>query len=259
MAGERAWMPIYWGDFLRDTMHLNAEQTGAYLLLIASYWCRGAPLPDDDRQLARVAKVSIFKWKGMVEILRPFFIISNGAWVHERLEYEILRSSERSASARASAYASAEQRARTSTVTGSKLVGNTELDIEDRSPNGEIVVSPKSQNDLHIIQTIAEAFDGWNHFAAEHDLPACQKRTTARRVAVRARLRDAGGIEGWRAALEKAAGVNWMFGDNKRGWRLNIDTLVRESFFVKLMEGAYDNRDPPSGGELFDKLARGIE
>lgn len=251
-------MPIYWGDFLRDTLHLNAEQVGAYLLLIASYWCRGAPLPDDDKQLARVARVSIFKWKGMSEILRPFFLISNGAWIHERLESELLRSSDRSAKASASA----KQRARVSQSQSQRtlLVGNIEPHIEDLRPNGKIVISGEEnrpENDPIPPDEIKPAIDAWNEWAPRHGLARCRKPTTARKAATRRRLDDCGGLPGWFHALAKAEAIPWMFGENERGWRLNIDTFIRESFFTRLMEGAYDPGGPDGGGEsLFDELER---
>ena len=38
-------MPIYWGDFLADTAHLNGIQTGSYLLLLGQMWLRGGRVP----------------------------------------------------------------------------------------------------------------------------------------------------------------------------------------------------------------------
>lgn len=35
---KRPWMPLYIGDFIADTAHLSAEETGAYILLIMHYW-----------------------------------------------------------------------------------------------------------------------------------------------------------------------------------------------------------------------------
>jgi uncharacterized protein YdaU (DUF1376 family) len=50
MSGPRpdTWIPMYWGDYLRDTMRLSATEHGAYMLLIAHYWTKGVPLGNDD-------------------------------------------------------------------------------------------------------------------------------------------------------------------------------------------------------------------
>lgn len=102
-----AWMPMYWADYLYDTQHLTTEEHGAYLLLIAAYWKRAKPLPDDDRWLAQVAKVPRKRWNPIRKRLSEFFDVSEGVWRHKRVESEILRSSERLRSARAAGRASA--------------------------------------------------------------------------------------------------------------------------------------------------------
>jgi uncharacterized protein YdaU (DUF1376 family) len=101
MTETGAWMPMYWGDYLGDTMHLSTIEHGAYLLLIATYWRRGKPLPDDDLWLANVTKLSPKKWKMVRPKIADLFHVTGGSWEHRRVEKEILRSSGRLKSARA--------------------------------------------------------------------------------------------------------------------------------------------------------------
>lgn len=84
-------MPLYCADFLGDTMHLNAAQTGAYLLLIMHLWTRGS-LPDDNQQLARIARCAPNKWPAIRKIIEPFF---SPGWRHKRVEAEFHRASNR--------------------------------------------------------------------------------------------------------------------------------------------------------------------
>ena len=50
-------MPLWVGDFLADTMDLDAAEVGAYMLLIMAQWKRdGGSLPNDQRKLQRVAR-----------------------------------------------------------------------------------------------------------------------------------------------------------------------------------------------------------
>lgn len=90
-------MPFYTDAYLADTHHLNAECQGAYLLLLLHCWrCNGAPLPDDDRQLARIARVGLSRWRKVVRPqLEGFFQRENNIWRQKRLEREWARACEK--------------------------------------------------------------------------------------------------------------------------------------------------------------------
>lgn len=90
-------MPFYTDAYLADTHHLNAECQGAYLLLLLHTWrCNGAPPPDDDRILARIARVPPARWKRSVRPqLEPFFHRTDGSWRQKRLEKEWARACEK--------------------------------------------------------------------------------------------------------------------------------------------------------------------
>ena len=75
------------GDYHKDTGHLRAAEHGAYFLLCMHYWATGG-LPDDDRQLAAIARMTDKEWKKARPIIEPFFK-GDGAWKHKRIEAEI--------------------------------------------------------------------------------------------------------------------------------------------------------------------------
>jgi uncharacterized protein YdaU (DUF1376 family) len=87
---NRPWMPLYVADYLADTAHLGALESGAYLHLIMHYWQTGG-LPDDARQLALIAKVSAHSWKKLSPVLQKFF---HDGWKHKRIEEELAKVSE---------------------------------------------------------------------------------------------------------------------------------------------------------------------
>lgn len=100
-----AWMPLYIGDYLADTVGLTAEQHGAYLLLIMAYWRLAAALPDDDGRLARIACMTPSQWKRNRATIAAFFVVDGGLWHHKRIDAELAAASEKRAKAQASAHA----------------------------------------------------------------------------------------------------------------------------------------------------------
>jgi uncharacterized protein YdaU (DUF1376 family) len=91
---NRPWMPLYIADYLKKTTHLRALESGAYLHLIMAYWASGK-LPNDDRQLATIAKVSDREWKALKPTLAAFF---GPDWTHARIDEELAKAEEVAAS-----------------------------------------------------------------------------------------------------------------------------------------------------------------
>ena len=84
---KKPWMPLYIGDYLRKTTHLDATGSGAYLHLIMHYWDHGS-LPNDDGKLARIAKLTPRQYAKLRPSLTPFF---QPGWRHQRIDEELQR------------------------------------------------------------------------------------------------------------------------------------------------------------------------
>jgi uncharacterized protein YdaU (DUF1376 family) len=87
MSKPDAWMPLYIGDYLADTMHLSGAEHGAYLLLLMHSW-RTGPLPDNDRALAAIARTEPAAWRRMASSIRAFFEATPAGLISPRLERE---------------------------------------------------------------------------------------------------------------------------------------------------------------------------
>jgi uncharacterized protein YdaU (DUF1376 family) len=97
---SRPWMPLYVADYLRDTRRLTAAEHGAYLLLIMEYWTVGK-LPDDDKQLCRIACMSAGEWRKASPNIQGYF--KEGWSGHKRIDAELAKSAEISSKRSASA------------------------------------------------------------------------------------------------------------------------------------------------------------
>lgn len=86
MAEKLPWFRFYAADFTMDTLHLSAEQVGAYVLLLAKQWVDNA-LPEEPEQLARIARVPVDRFTGNVwPDLQQYFSQTVDGVVNERLE-----------------------------------------------------------------------------------------------------------------------------------------------------------------------------
>lgn len=82
--------PLWVDAFQRDTQHLEADEVGAYFLILMAMWTReSCDFPDDDTRLARVSRVSVRLWKSRIgPVLREFFGTENGSLISKRLREE---------------------------------------------------------------------------------------------------------------------------------------------------------------------------
>lgn len=84
---SRPFMPWFIGDYLRDTGHLNTEQHGAYLLLLAHCWQHEC-IPASAGERAAIAKLTPARWKAVCAPINRFF---NEDGTQKRVTKEIER------------------------------------------------------------------------------------------------------------------------------------------------------------------------
>jgi hypothetical protein len=122
----------------------------------------------------------------------------------------------------------------------------TKEGTKDQGREGADARPPRAEPDLDppasLDRICLEALNRWNATAAETGLPQAQRLTDQRRKAMRARLEECGGLDGWDTAMGKIRESRFLCGQNDKGWSADLDFVLQAKSFTKLMEGAYDNR-----------------
>ncbi len=211
------------------------------LILMAMWSQEDCSLPDDDARLARVAKVSTRLWNSRIgPVIREFLTAENGAVFSNRLreeagyvERQVKQQSDRKNGKKS-------DKSLKNNKLGKSTDSTTDTSGENPSqqPNNPTVskidksISPESVE-------IEVAVELYNEAAKELGLASVQKMTKPRERRLVARLKDVGGLEGWKAALDKIRGSPFLQG-HETNWKADFDFLITESKFTKIMEGAYD-------------------
>jgi len=83
------WFPLHIEDYRRDTQALSTLEHGAYLLLMHEYYSRQKALPDNDRKLAGITKMTLPDWLDIRPSIEEFFQVADGLWRHKRIDLEV--------------------------------------------------------------------------------------------------------------------------------------------------------------------------
>jgi uncharacterized protein YdaU (DUF1376 family) len=79
-----------------------------------TYWQRGEPLPNDDKRLARIARMTPDEWADARDTVAEFFVEKDTVWTHKRIDAELKHVAERSKRAKNAGKASAKRRSEVS-------------------------------------------------------------------------------------------------------------------------------------------------
>jgi uncharacterized protein YdaU (DUF1376 family) len=108
---SKPFMMLYIGDYLADTTHFSTEQHGAYLLLLFALWRREGYLPKDDRVLAKVAGLTLKKWRATASPIMALLTVEDGQITQRRLLCELQKVNVKSQKASQAGKASAAAKA----------------------------------------------------------------------------------------------------------------------------------------------------
>ncbi len=89
---------FYADDWLAGTMDLTLEEEGGYIRICALIYSKGGPIPDNDRWLAGMCRVSTRRWRKLRHSLigKGKITVMDGLIHQQRCEFELNRMAERS-------------------------------------------------------------------------------------------------------------------------------------------------------------------
>ena len=256
-----AYFPLFPSDFEADTAHLTLAEDGAYNRLLRLCWrTPGCSLPADRAWIHRRMRAHSDEDKAVVDaVLDEFFSLRDGRLSNARLAKEWVSANE---AHKRRVKAGAKGGKAKALKTNDSAPSNSQAKPKQPEPEPEPCKEEEANaslspaGDARAFDEIAHAVSAYNAAAEASGWPTVRILSKARRSALAARLREAGGLDGWEAALSKAQASPHCCGENGRGWTANFDFLTRQSSFAKLMEGNYDPRTHQSNHPRADADAR---
>lgn len=128
-------------------------------------------------------------------------------------------------------------------------------------PNPLAGADPAGEPSVPAPSVIADAVDAYHEAAELFGWSRVEIIGRDRERKLRRRIEEAGGIDGWRLAMTRAAGSGFLTGRLPRGqghenWRPDFGFFVQAKSFHRLMEGYYDDK-PDLPGAAGQQLTLG--
>ena len=263
-------MPMFWAEFFADTERVSDDARKAYLMLLGHAWLMGAKVPDDDRVLARLAGVSGKKWSFLKDEVLSFWTKrEDGYWGQKRLQREWDFCCQKREDNRKNGSLGGKRRAEKTLIDSTddpKRMGKqpTPTPTQELEPYGSCPQAPQeAQADLlgdpvktekkkdpingHATQIVDQFVVGWDAIG----ISRCRAISKTRQGHILARARDL--VEafnfpdpaaGFAELFARIRGSPFLLGHTGR-WKCDLDWVVTESNFLKIMEGKYAPEQKP--------------
>jgi uncharacterized protein YdaU (DUF1376 family) len=268
-------------DYITGTQGMSPEQEGIYIRFLVRLYDRGKPFPDDDRFMASIMSLDVRRWRRVKCDLVSFgkITVRAGGLTNPRFEKERLKRADelqKQADAthkywekkRAEKAASEESRGevgeksegsprevppisdekpneinKTGNTPHRRLETRDYIKEEEECPYGHLASDePKpSAKTLKASEAAQMAFDRYNEIAKRLGLPVANVLSGSRKQRIVARIKDAGGWQGFEKAMANLERSAFLHGKNDNGFRADFDFICQAKSFGRLLDGGYGN------------------
>jgi uncharacterized protein YdaU (DUF1376 family) len=231
---------FYPDEFLVGVVGLGPAEIGALWVACALMYSKGGPIADDDAWIARACGCHVRSWRALKERLLATgkLTLGDGLLRNSRVLREIGRAQRRMNLSRRACEASVEARRERFETEGESrqdkglAEASAATDREPSPTTNHHPTNPQPSGDAERM-----AFDAFVAACHRHKWPVPGHLSEPRRKALRARARDAGGLDALLAVIERAEQSKFIR-EEMSGWCL--DWFLKPSNFEKVRDGNYD-------------------
>lgn len=254
----------YLGDYARDTKGLSMIEHGAYRVLLDHTYATEQPIPNELKELYRIAGAQTpAERKAVDKVADKFFPVNGDGRRHNRrAEAEIVKAKGKSAKAKGSA-AARWQGERTASANADSMRTHSDGNANQNQKPEESKTSPATAGEARGAAADLPDCPHEKLIALYHELlpdsPRVEKWTPARQQAMRARWRDEAkpnrekhrgyrtvedGLAYWRRFFGYAGESKFLTGrapgrDGKPPFVATLAWLVKAENFAKVIESTY--------------------
>jgi uncharacterized protein YdaU (DUF1376 family) len=235
-------VPFYPSDWLAGVAGMTPAQIGVYITVLMLIYDAGGPIFFDKRRLARRMCCPQNTFTTIIEdlIADGKVTLNDGFLSNARAEIELKKLGQKRLLASESAKTRWQEKPSKTTV--ADMPTHSERNANQSQSHNH---SKKLKQKEDLEPGISEAVKVWNEMAKANDLPVCMKAVGKRAVQLQARLKEIG-LDGWKALVASIPSQPFLVGKaGERPFKADIDFLVTDSSFTKILEGRYTTDRKP--------------
>ena len=126
-----------------------------------------------------------------------------------------------------------------------KLANQADNDTDNDTDN---------ENDINKTSSWEEVKEVWKHYnVVREKMPECKKLTATRQSRIRSKIKEVG-LEELKRVISSCIDMPHLQGANDRGWTADLEWIVNDNNFTKIIEGRYIKKTPSSRFEPMKEM-----